>query len=135
MAAFPRSARSRTRTRGIVSGPPWSKAPYPSRLRPRYPRRFFGATTTRVPPPAAMARREVADDNKESVARREGLRGIAQGQRSRPVSTMRDREDFHGPDGEHAEVHEREPAPDQRQAAELRDVEHLRDRGDLAQGI
>src|SRR5947208_16266888 len=28
---------------GTVSGPPWSNAPNASRLRPRYPRSFFGA--------------------------------------------------------------------------------------------
>src|SRR3989475_9942448 len=57
------------------------------------------------------------------------------GQRSRPLPAMTEAENLDGPDGEHAEVHERQPPADQRQAAELRDVEHLRDWGDVAQRL
>src|SRR2546427_11182801 len=57
------------------------------------------------------------------------------GQRSRPLPAMTEEERLDGPDGQHAEVHERQPPADQRQAPELRDVEHLRDRGDMAEGL
>src|SRR5437879_12795662 len=122
----------------MVSGPPCSNAPYASRLRPRYPRRFFGATTKRVPPPAAATnRRESTADNKESLARgrHHPHREIAGGPTFKTDSVHEGPGDLDGPDGEHAEVHEGEPAADQRQAPELRDVDHLRDRGDLAQGL
>src|SRR5713101_3955190 len=41
----------------------------------------------------------------------------------------------HGDDREHGEVHEGQPAPDRRPADPVRDVEHLRDRGDVAEGV
>src|SRR5947209_5415477 len=41
----------------------------------------------------------------------------------------------HGDDGEHDEVYQGQPAPDRRPADPVRDVEHLRDRSDVAQVV
>src|SRR3989475_463918 len=41
----------------------------------------------------------------------------------------------HGDDGEHDEVYEGQPAPDRRPADPVRDVEHLRDRSDVAEVV
>src|SRR2546428_1819117 len=41
----------------------------------------------------------------------------------------------HGDDGEHDEVYQGQPAPDRRPADPVRDVEHLRDRSDVAEVV
>src|SRR6267143_7214231 len=62
---FPASDRRRARTRGGSSGPPCKRAPYPSKVSPRYPRRLSPATTRRDPPgDVPIKRRERVSDNK-----------------------------------------------------------------------
>src|SRR5881396_2909232 len=132
----PRSRNSRSKTDGRRCGPPSRRAPNPSKVSPRKPRRFGRATTTREPPdPVPTDSRETRPANKMYRVSEGTPRWTPDGQRSRPGSGYSGWGIGGGPDWEHAEVHEREPAADQRQAPQLRDVEHLRDRGDVEEVV
>src|SRR5205809_194137 len=70
-----------------------------------------------------------------NASSRERARYTRDEQRSRPGTCYSGQGIGGGPDREHAEVHERESSADQRQAPQLRDVEHLRDRGDVEEVV